>query len=99
MNTTLSRTVRAAALAALMAFAAGCSEETQNRLSRLGVTWLEGDYRVTFAEGSHVRSWEVRGGKVTTEPDKGYYYFWAKVDGRNVYVQTPIPRTYIEEIR
>jgi hypothetical protein len=54
---------------------------------------------VTFAEGTHVRTWEVRGGKVTTEPDKGYYFFWAKVDGRNLYVQTPIARTYIEEIR
>ena len=63
------------------------------------MTWLEGDYRITFVEGSHVRAWEVRGGKVTSEPDKGYYYFWAKVDGKNVYVQTPIVRTYIEEIR
>jgi hypothetical protein len=78
---------------------AGCSEETQNRISRLGVTGLEGDYRITFAEGSHLRTWEVRGGKVTSEPDKGYYYFWAKVDGKNVYVQTPIARAYIEEIR
>lgn len=99
MNVTLPRTVRIAVLAVVASFAAGCSEETQNRLSRLGVTWLEGDYRVTFAEGTHVRTWEVRGGKVTTEPDKGYYYFWAKVDGRNLYVQTPIARTYIEEIR
>jgi len=32
----------------------GCSEEQQNRLSRLGVTWLEGDYRVTYADGEHV---------------------------------------------
>jgi hypothetical protein len=91
--------LRSAAVIFTALLTIGCSEETQNRLSRLGVTWLEGNYRVTFAEGSHVRSWEVRGGKVTTEPEKGYYYFWAKVDGRNVYVQTPIARTYIEEIR
>ncbi len=76
----------------------GCSEEQSNRLSRLGVTWLEGDYRVTFAEGNHLKVWEVRGGKVTSEPEKGYYYFWAQVQGENVYVQTPIDRTYIEEI-
>lgn len=75
-----------------------CSEEQQNKISRLGVTWLEGDYKVTFAEGAHVKSWIVRGGKVTTEPVKGYYYFWADVDGKNTYVQTPIVRTYIEEI-
>ena len=75
-----------------------CSEEQQNRLSRLGVTWLEGDYRITYADGSHVRTWEVRGGKVTSEPAKGYYYFWARRNGKEFYVQTPIGRTYIEEI-
>jgi hypothetical protein len=85
--------------ACLAAILAGCTEETQNRLFRAGVTWLEGDYRVTFAEGNHVRTWEVRKGKVTSESEKGYYYFWARVDGKNVYVQTPIARTYIEEIR
>jgi hypothetical protein len=94
------RAWRAALAAAVTALAlAACSEETQNRISRLGVTWLEGDYRITFAEGSHLRTWEVRSGKVTSEAEKGYYYFWAKVDGKNVYVQTPIARTYIEEIR
>ncbi len=78
---------------------AGCSQEQQNKISRLGVTWLEGDYRVTFAAGSHVKSWTVKGGKVTSEPEKGYYYFWARDDaGHKFYVQTPIARTYIEEI-
>jgi len=77
----------------------GCSEEQQNKLSRIGVTWLEGDYRVTFAEGSHVKSWQVLGAKVTSDPQKGYYYFWATVNGKKVYVQTPMSRTYIEEIK
>lgn len=75
-----------------------CSEEQQNKLSRLGVTWLEGDYKVTYADGEHTKSWIVRDGKVTTEPAKGYYYFWAEINGKNQYVQTPIARTYIEEI-
>jgi len=44
-----------------------CSEEQQNKLSRLGVTWLEGDYKVTYADGEHVKSWRVNDGKVTTE--------------------------------
>lgn len=79
-------------------FLSACSEEQQNKLSRLGVTWLEGNYRVTYADGSHVKSWEVRDAKVTSEPDKGYYYFWVKVDGKKRYVQTPITRSYIEEI-
>ncbi len=75
-----------------------CSEEQQNKISRLGVTWLEGDYRVTYADGTHVKSWLVKDGKVTTEPAKGYYYFWATADGKKQYVQTPIARTYIEEL-
>jgi len=76
----------------------GCTEEQQNRLTRLGVTWLEGDYRVTYADGEHVKSWEVRDGKVTSEPEKGYYYFWAQEGTKRYYVQTPIARSYIEEI-
>ena len=75
-----------------------CSEEQQNKLTRLGVTWLEGDYRVTYADGEHVKSWIILDGKVTTEPAKGYYYFWEKRNGKKYYVQTPIARTYIEEI-
>lgn len=75
----------------------GCSEEQQNKLSRLGVTWLEGNYKVTYADGEHVKSWYVKDGKVTTEPVKGYYYFWADVNGKKQYIQTPIGRTYIEE--
>lgn len=75
-----------------------CSEEQQNKLTRLGVTWLEGNYRVTYADGEHVKSWVVLDGKVTSEPDKGYYYFWVRKDGKKYYVQTPIGRTYIEEM-
>lgn len=77
----------------------GCSEEQQNKISRLGVTWLEGDYRVTYADGEHVKSWDVLDGKVTSEADKGYYYFWAVENGKKFYVQTPIARSYIEEIK
>lgn len=76
----------------------GCSEEQQNRLSRMGVSWLEGNYRVTFAEGNHLKSWTVLDGKVTSEPAKGYYFFWATEQGKKYYVQTPIDRSYIEEL-
>jgi uncharacterized protein YcfL len=76
----------------------GCSEEQQNKFSRLGVTWLEGNYKVTFAEGTNQKSWLVKEGKVTAEPVKGYYYFWTENNGKRLYVQTPIARTYIEQI-
>lgn len=84
-------------LLALLALTA-CSEEQQNQLSRLGVSWLEGNYRVTFAEGNHLKSWTVLDGKVTSEPAKGYYYFWATDQGKKYYVQTPVERSYIEEL-
>jgi hypothetical protein len=58
---------------AIVMLGSGCSQESQNRLSQIAVTWLEGDCRITFAEGNHLRTWEVRGGKVTSKPDKGYY--------------------------
>ncbi len=78
----------------------GCSEEAQNKLSRIGITWLEGDYKITFANGSHTQSWLVKDGKVTSDPEKGYYYFWAVQDnGKKYYVQTPITNSYIEEIK
>lgn len=79
--------------------ATACSEEQQNKISRIGVTWLEGDYLVTFASGSHQKTWEVKSGKVTSEPAKGYYYFWAIENGKKIYVQTPIERSYIQEIK
>ena len=89
---------RVFSLVILLLALTACSEEQQNKLSRLGVTWLEGDYKVTFTEGTHIKTWIIRDGKVTTEPAKGYYYFWTDVDGKNRYVQTPIARSYIEEI-
>ncbi len=92
------RTVLPLPLIALTALLSGCSEEQQNRLSRMGVTWLEGNYKVTYADGSHAKSWRVIDGKVTSEPQKGYYFFWAEAEGAKIYVQTPIARTYIEEI-
>ncbi len=94
---TRSRWAVVALTAALLA-AGGCSEEQQNRLARIGVTWLEGDYRVTYADGEHAKSWDVLDGKVTSDPDRGYYYFWATIEGKKRYVQTPIARTYIEEL-
>lgn len=85
-------------LFSLVVLISGCSEEQQNKLSRLGVTWLEGDYRVTFASGNHTQQWTVIDGKVTSEPAKGYYYFWTKINSKKKYIQTPIERTYIEEL-
>lgn len=84
-------------LGALLTLSA-CTEEQQNKISRIGVTWLEGDYTVTYATGNHVQSWTVIDSKVTSEAEKGYYYFWAMQNGKKVYVQTPIERTYIVEI-
>jgi len=85
-------------LVAVILLGSGCSEEQQNKISRLGVSWMEGDYLVTFYEGSHKKEWTIIGSKVTSDPQKGYYYFWIKEGGKKRYIQTPIARTVIEEL-
>ncbi|MDH3354465.1 MAG: hypothetical protein OEL79_04540 [Chromatiales bacterium] len=94
----MARLLKAILLLALLATFYGCTEEQQNRLSRVGVSWLEGNYKVTYAVDGHVKTWQVLNGKVTSEAAKGYYYFWATDGAKKHYVQTPIDRTYIEEI-
>lgn len=71
-----------------------CTEDQQNQLSRKAVEYLDGNYKITYANGSTHKSWIIREGKVTSNP-KGYYYFW---DEKKHYIQTPIENTFIEEI-
>lgn len=101
MNNPVKKRLSILLLIASLILLSACSEEQQNQLSRLGVTWLEGDYKITYADGEHVKTWLVKGGKVTSEPAKGYYYFWARNEetGKKYYVQTPIARSYIEELK
>ena len=54
---------------------------------------------IAFVAVGYVKSWIVRDSKVTSEPQKGYYFFWVKEGDERFYVQTPIARTYIEEIK
>ncbi|MDH5229723.1 MAG: hypothetical protein OEZ58_04670 [Gammaproteobacteria bacterium] len=93
------KTIIVSLATAMLIILSACSEEQQNKLARLGVTWLEGNYKVTYADGEHVRAWNIVDSKVTSEPDKGYYYFWAEENGKKFYVQTPIARSYIEEVK
>ncbi len=81
-------------LLGLLALLAGCTQDQQNQLSRKVVELLDGNYLVTYANGSTTKSWTITNGKVTAS-DKGYYYFW---DNKKHYVQTPIENTFIEEI-
>ena len=74
----------------------GC--EQYQKVARNKLTLMGGNFKVTYAAGTHVKTWIIRGGKVTSEPKKGYYFFWATVGGKEKYVQVPIERTYIEEM-
>ncbi len=71
-----------------------CTEDQQNQLSRKAVEYLDGNYKITYANGSTSKSWIIKNGKVTSNP-KGYYFFW---DNQKHYIQTPIENTFIEEI-
>jgi hypothetical protein len=78
----------------VLALITGCTQDQQNKLSRKVVEFLDGDYLVTYANGSTSKTWTIKNGKVTTS-EKGYYYFW---DEKKHYVQTPIENTFIEEM-
>lgn len=86
----------------LLFFLASCTEESRNRIFRSADNVLGKDFRVSYVDGGKiVKQWTIRDGKVTTGKDEngavlGYYYFWSEKNG---YVQIPIERTLIEEIR
>jgi hypothetical protein len=79
-----------------------CTEEVMNKWSRQADNLLGEDLKVSYVDGGQVvKSWTVKDGKITTGRDDqgraiGYYYFWSVETG---YVQLPIERTLIEEIR
>jgi hypothetical protein len=78
----------------LLTLLTACSQDEQNKLSRKLVEFLDGNYLITYANGSTMKTWTIKNGKVSTS-DKGYYYFW---DEKKHYVQTPIENTFIEEM-
>ena len=81
----------------------GCTEEARNKMFKQADNVLGKDLRVSYVadSGTIVKSWTVSDGKVTTHKDEqgaasGYYYFWSVESG---YVQVPIVRTIVEEIK
>ena len=95
--------VRKAVLVVVSIFMmSACTEETMNKWSRQADNFLGEDLKVSYVDGGQVvKSWTVKDGKITTGRDDqgraiGYYYFWSVETG---YVQLPIERTLIEEIR
>ncbi len=78
-----------------------CSQDTQQKLIRKKIEYFDGDFMVTFVSGGqHIKQWTVKNGKITTMAEKGYYFFWARNEnGKKFYVQTPIARTYVEQIK
>jgi hypothetical protein len=67
-----------------------------NNASRTMDTMLGGDYKVYISGIDRV--YTIDNGKVTSVPDKGYYVFYATVNGKKVLVQSPIAITVIEKI-
>ena len=81
----------------------GCTEETRNKIFKQADNVLGKDLRISYVadSGKIVKTWTVRDGKVTTHKNEqggtsGYYYFWSLESG---YVQVPIVRTIVEEIK
>lgn len=100
---TMTRVVtRSAALLFVVLFMNACTEERRNELSRDVVNLMGEDLRVSYIDGGIVvKTWTVKDSKITSGKDEhgmqlGYYYFWSEETG---YVQVPIERTIIEEIK
>ena len=81
----------------------GCTEESRNKIFKQADNLLGKDLRVSYIadSGKIVKSWTVKDGKVTSHKDElgvasGYYYFWSVESG---YVQVPIVRTIVDEIK
>lgn len=80
-----------------------CTEEARNKLARSVQQNVLGDQlRVSYVDyGKIVKTWDIKDGKVTSGKDEnsgqplGYYYFYSETG----YVQLPIEKTIIEEIR
>lgn len=67
-----------------------------NRASRTLDTFLGGDYKVYIM--GHKDVYTVKGGKITSEPEKGYYIFYPEVNGKETLVQSPIALTTIVKV-
>ena len=87
----------------LLLILGGCTEESRNKIFKQADNVLGKDLRISYVadSGKIVKSWTVRDGKVTTHKDEqggtsGYYYFWSVESG---YVQVPIVRSIVEEIK
>ena len=81
------------ALTAVVAIS-GCDKI--NNMNRSMDTMLGGDYDVYIQGHEHV--YHVKNGKVTSVPDKGYYVFYPKINGKEHMVQSPIQITTIVKV-
>ena len=74
------------------------NSDTVNQLERKAFIAHGSDkYEVTILNGNGVLKVYQTVSKVTSETEKGYYFFWAMVNGKKTYVQSPIAVTLIEE--
>ncbi len=70
------------------------SADAQNKWGRKMIEIKSGDYDVTYATAGFNKTWNVRDGKITSVPEKGYYFFFVNKQ----YVQVPIGMCIIEEV-
>lgn len=94
----LSVPMRLVVLVSAILLLGGCDKI--NNANRAMDTMLGGDYKVYVI--GHKKIYLVDNGKVTSVPDKGYYVFYATVQGelksKTRLVQTPIATSVIEKI-
>ncbi len=73
--------------------------DRQNKIARMQIQQFEGNYTVIDSTYNGDKVYTITKGKVTSDPQKGYYYFWADNPngGKKLYTQVPMERTSIQE--
>lgn len=94
MKKLLTTSILISAITASTITFTGCDKV--NRASRTMDTAFGGDYKVEVI--GTTKTYFVKNDKVTSEPEKGYYIFYAEVDGKKTLVQTPIGMTIITKV-
>ncbi|OUR92134.1 hypothetical protein A9Q81_16910 [Gammaproteobacteria bacterium 42_54_T18] len=83
-------------LVALITVVAVSGCDKINNMNRSMDTMLGGDYDV-YIQG-HGSVYHVKNGKVTSVPEKGYYVYYPKINGKEQMVQSPIQITTIVKV-
>jgi hypothetical protein len=69
--------------------------DRQNKIARMKIEQFTGNYTLIWTTYQKEYVYNVTDGKITADPIKGYYFFWADATdgGKPLYTQIPITQS------